>query len=443
MRFKPFLLVLASALLLAASSAVASAQVLQISGKVTLKQADGSVAPVPGAQIDIYRTDIKWEDHIKTNKKGEYMHAGVPFVGVFTIAVSAPGARPDYIRDVRLSQKPENSFELEPGDGARLTLDQIKAANASAPKGGGGAAAAAPVESKEAKAAREEMIRKNKEIEEGNRKISESNEIINRTFKTGNDAYAAKNYDAAIAAYDEGLRAREEPALFANKSIALRMRGAERFNGVINSTDQAAKSAGIESANKDWLASAEAGKKALDMMNAAPVPADPAEKTKHEQNKLAALASYAEAMKLVGTKVDKSRAEEAFKAYSDYAQTELDPAKKAQRSAEAVKILFDANAFERAIEEYRKILVNDPENVDANFYLGLSLFNSGYANSDKAKLQEAANYLGKFSEKAPDTPAYAALKKDAVDILTGLKQSENIKAEKIQTGRPATGRRRQ
>src|ERR1043165_802219 len=131
MRFKPLLQAFAAALLLAACGVIASAQVTQISGKVTLKQADGSVVPVSGAQVDIYRTDIKWEDHIKTNKKGEYMHAGVPFIGTYTIAVSAPGARPDYAPNVKVSQRPNIDFELQPGDGSRLTLDQIKAAGAS------------------------------------------------------------------------------------------------------------------------------------------------------------------------------------------------------------------------------------------------------------------------------------------------------------------------
>jgi tetratricopeptide (TPR) repeat protein len=434
MRFKSLLLALASAFLLAASASVADAQVLQISGKVTLKQADGSVVPLSGAQVDIYRTDIKWEAQVKTNKKGEYMHAGIPFVGTYTLAVSGPGARPDYIRDVRLSQSPTNNFELQPGDGARLTLDQIKSANAGAKAAGGGGGTAAPVESKEAKAAREELLRKNKEIEEGNKKIGEANEIITRTFKTGNDAFAAKNYDAAIAAYNEGLAAREEPALFSNKSIALRMRGAERFNSVVNSPDQAAKLAGIDAAKKDWADAAEAGKKALDLMNAMSPPMEATEKSKYDQNKLAALASYAEAMRLVGTKVDQSRADEGFQVYSEYAAQELDPAKKSQRTADAAKILFDAGKFDRAIEEYRKILAADPENADANLYLGLALFNSG----DKAKFQEAANYLGKFSEKAPDTNP---LKADARSIIDFLKTQENIKPEKITT-RPASGGRR-
>lgn len=433
MRFKPFLLALASALLLAASAAVTNAQVAQVTGKVTLKQADGSVVPLADATIDIYRTDIKWQAQVKTNKKGEYMHAGVPFVGVFTIVASAPGARPDYVPDIRVSQRPNVDFELQPGDGSRPTLDQVKAASSGAKVASSGNATA-PSESKESKAAREEMLRKNKEIEEGNKKITEANETINRTFKTGNDAFAAKNYDAAIAAYNEGLAAREEPALYSNKSIALRMRGAERFNAVVNSSDQAAKTAGMDAAKKDWSDAAEAGKKALDMMNAMPVPADQVEKSKYDQNKLAALASYAEAMRLVGTKVDQSRAEEGFKVYSEYAAQEMDAAKKAQRTADAAKILFDANNFDRAVEEYRKILAADPENVDANLYLGLALFNL----NDKAKFQEAANYLGKFSEKAAETHP---LKADARSIIDFLKTQENIKPEKITT-RPASGRRR-
>jgi tetratricopeptide (TPR) repeat protein len=434
MRFKSLLLALASALLLAASAAVTNAQVAQVTGKVTLKQADGSVVPVENATIDIYRTDIKWQAQVKTNKKGEYMHAGVPFVGVYTFVASAPGAAPDYRPGVRVSQGPNVNFELTPGDGSRPTLEQVKAASAGAKVAGGGGATAAPSESKESKAAREEMLRKNKEIEEGNKKIGEANEVVTRTFKTGNDAFAAKNYDAAIAAYDEGLAAREEPALYSNKSIALRMRGADRFNTVVNSSDQAAKTAGMDAAKKDWADAAEAGKKALDMMNAMSPPAEATEKTKYDQNKLAALASYAEAMRLVGTKVDQSRADEAFKVYSEYAAQEVDPAKKSQRTADAAKILFDAQKFDRAIEEYRKILAADPENTDANLYLGLALFNS----NDKAMYQEAANYLGKFSEKAPDTNP---LKADAKSIIDFLKTQENIKPEKLTT-RPASGRRR-
>src|SRR2546421_6910344 len=210
MHFKPLPQAFAAALLLAACGVIASAQVAQMSGKVTLKQADGTVVPVVGAQVDIYRTDIKWEDHIKTNKKGEYQHAGIPFVGTYAIAVSAPGARPTYVGGVKPSQRPTVDFQLDPGDGARLTLDQIKTLEA----GGGGRASggggSAPSESKEAKAAREELEKKNVEIEKKNSEITKSNDIVSRTFKAGNEALFATppRYDEAIAAYREGLAAR-------------------------------------------------------------------------------------------------------------------------------------------------------------------------------------------------------------------------------------------
>ena len=130
-----------AALMLIASVVVASAQTVVATGKVTLKQADGTEVPVAGAQVDFYRTDIKGEFHTKTNKKGEYTHAGLPY-GTFTIAVSAPGARPTYATGVVVSRQPGNNFKLEPGDGTRLTLEQIKAAPTAAAGAGGGTAPA-------------------------------------------------------------------------------------------------------------------------------------------------------------------------------------------------------------------------------------------------------------------------------------------------------------
>jgi tetratricopeptide (TPR) repeat protein len=437
---KPFFRALVAALALAASGVAASAQVTQLTGKVTLKQPDGTEAPVQNAVIDIYRTDISGKWQVKTDKKGVYTHAGLPFVGTFTIVVSAPGARPTYQTKVRVSQRPEIHFTLEPGDGSRPTLEQV---NQFESGGGGGAAAASPAagggstgrrESAEEKAKREEMEAKIKEIEAKNAKIASANETVARAFKAGNEALQAKNYDAAIAQYDEGLAARDEVALFANKSVALRLRGADKYNQSIQAADQAAKASGLAAANEDWKMAAETAKKGIEAAKTAEVPADATAKTNYEQNRIAVMGAYAEAMKLVATKGDKSQAEEGFKAYTEYAALETDPAKKAQKTADAAKILFEAGAYDRAAEEYQKILAADPENVEANLYLGFSLFNTG----DKAKFQEAANFLGAFSAKAADTHP---LKADVKSILEYLKSAENVKPEKVQPARPA-GRRR-
>src|SRR6185295_12527644 len=104
-------------------------------------------------------------------------------------------------------------FALTPGDGTRLTLEQIVAMG-SAPT-----AQSTTGESAEARAARERLERENARITAENEKITATNEIVTRTFKAGNDALLATppRYDEAIRNYREGLNARaEEPALLTN-----------------------------------------------------------------------------------------------------------------------------------------------------------------------------------------------------------------------------------
>lgn len=439
MRVKLLFNISAAALMLALCVVTASAQV-NANGKVTLKQADGTDAPVEGATVDIYQTDTGRKFlNIKTNKKGEYSHAGIPLGGVFTIAVSAPGARPSYFVNLRLTQQPINNFVLEPGDGRRLTLDDIKASEAGVKTAGGGAAAAAPSGggtssvSKEDKAKAEEAAKERARVEAENTKIANSNEVVARTFKAGNEALNAGRYDEAITAYSEGLAAREEVALFANRSEALRRRGVERYNAAIQNKDAAAKSAGLEAAFKDWKDAADSAQKAVALSNTQTAATDPAASANQAQNKLAALSTRAEAMRLVASKADKSQIDTAIVAYNEYIAATLDPAKKSKLETDVAKMMFDAGAYDKAAEEYRKIIASDPSNAAANLYLGFSLFNMG----DKAKFQEAANYIAAFVEKAPDTDPTKA---EAKSILDFLKTQENIKPEKVQPAR--SGRRR-
>ena len=434
MSFKPFVRALAAALVLAATAAVASAQVTQVTGKVTLKQADGTEVPVAGATVDIYRTDIKQKYQVKTDKKGQYMHAGIPFVGTYTLIVSAPGARPSYATNLRFTQVTTRDFVLQPGDGSTLTLDQVKALGAAAPPSGGGGSA--PAESKEAKAAREELERKNAEIIKKNEEITKANEIIGRTFKAGNDALNAGRLDEAITQYQEGLAARsDEPALLTNLSEALRRRGVNRYNEALKNADKDAQAQGITAAKKDWTDAAEASKKALDIINgAASGGADPQQAQVYSQNKLAAVTTRALAMRLVATKVDQTQGQAAWDAYQEYINLELDPAKKAKLRGEALQTLFDAGAVDQAVTQARATLAEDPENVDANRILGLALFASG----DKAKFQEAANYLQRYVDKAPDTDPLKASAKESLDYL---RTAENVKPEKTSPARPARGRR--
>lgn len=432
---------LAVAVLIASASLTTSAQVGELRGHVWMQQADGQKVPLADAQIDVFRVDMAAKYNTKTNKKGEFVFAGLPFVGTYTVAASHPTAAPNFVPGVKVGREIPCEITVTPGTGKRLTFDEIKSA-------GGGvtapAAGTAPTESAADKAKREEMMKKNAEIEASNKKISEANEVIARTFKAGNEAMAAagaaskaKNSDEAIAKYseavsqyDQGLAAdADQPAILTNKAVALKARGVERFNAGITSKtlDDAGKSAALQAAKDDFKAAAEASGKAATMIKAQPAPADAAEVQRYNANKYAALVTYAESMRLFVTKADQSQAEAGEAAFKDYIAVETDPAKKAKAQLDLAQMLLDAGATDKALAEFKSILATTPDNPDANLGAGLAL----YATGDKAKFQEAANYLQKFVDVAPDTNA---MKAGAKEVLTELKNTENVTPEK--TSRP-------
>ncbi|HYE64594.1 MAG TPA: carboxypeptidase regulatory-like domain-containing protein [Pyrinomonadaceae bacterium] len=427
MHRKYFLISLAAVAVLLLSNIAVSAQVGQLRGRVMLKQADGTSTPVEGAIVDVFRTDLPGKYETKTKKKGEFVFAGLPYVGTYIISVSAPNAQPNFLPNIKVGRDIDYEITLDPGNGRRLTQEEARSlAAGSAPSGGGG-------ERAEDRAKREELMRKNAEIEAKNKKILEANEIVARTFKAGNEALMAKRYDEAITQYDEGLVADpEQIALLTNKSIALRARGVERYNAAIQSKDDSAKTSGLEAARKDFRESAEAATKAAELAKAQPAPTEPAAQASLNSNKLAALSARAEAMRLFVTKGDPSQADAGIAAFQEYIAAESDPAKKAKAQIDAGNMLLDAGQATKALDEFQKVLAADPENVDATLGAGLALFQTG----EKTNFQEAANYLQRFVDKAPDTHSLKSSAKEALDYL---KSQENIKPEKIT---PAAGGRR-
>jgi tetratricopeptide (TPR) repeat protein len=408
----------------------AMAQTGAIRGKVTLKQADGTVVPVTNAIIDVYRLEMPGkQENIKTNKRGEFQVLGLFLVGKYALSVSAPNARPKVRSNIKVGQDVEIPIELDPGDGRRLTIDEAK--QLAGGEGGTAAAGGGGGESAEDKAKREEMLRKNAEIEASNKKVEEANAIIRRTFEAGGKALQAKQYDEAITQYTEGLAADpEQPALLTNQSVAHRMRGVDRYNAALQAKDAALKASGMEEARKDFRAAAEAATKAVTLIKAQPVATEMAEQNRQKANKNAAIAARSEAMRLFVTKVDSSKVDEGYAALQDFVETQTDSALKLKAQLDTAQMLFDAGATDKAIAEYQKILADHPDNTDAMLGAGLALFGTGDAN----KYQEAANYLQQFVDKAPDTHA---LKTDAKAVLDELKR-QNVKPQKPTSG----GRRR-
>lgn len=429
--FRRYLLpLLASIAFVFSTSLLVSAQNGQLRGHVTLKQADGTIVPAADAIVDVFRMDLPGDFNLKTNKKGEFVHAGLPFQGTYIISVSMPGAQPYYLPNVKAGRDEDYKIELATGDGRRLTRADIKTLMARTP----GAAPGGTKVSSEDKAKREELIKKNTEIEASNKKAEASNATIDRTFKAGNEALKAKNYDLAITQFDEGLSADPDhpgaPALLTNKTVALTARGVDKYNTAVRAADDAAKIAGIESAKKDWREASEASAKAVTMLKAMPAPSDAAAANNAKTNLYFALMTRADAMRLFVPKVDQSKADAGVTAYQEYIAAEGDPVKKSKAEHDLAQMLFDANIFDRALSEYQKILEANPDDLNALLRAGQALFNIGAINTDKTKYQEAANYLARFVEKAPDTDP---LKADAKAILDALKDQENVKPEKTTT----------
>jgi tetratricopeptide (TPR) repeat protein len=437
---KHFFGALAVAILVASASLTAVAQVGELRGHVWMQQADGQKVPLADAQIDVFRTDMSAKYNTKTNKKGEFVFAGLPFIGTYTVAASHPTAGPNFVPGVKVGREIPVELTLSPGNGKRLTFEEIKGAggaSATPPAGG------APQPSAEDKAKLEEMRKKNAEIEAANKKITEANEVIGRTFKAGNEALTAAGaaskagnseeavakYTAALAHYDEGLAADpEQPAILTNKAVALKGRGVERFNSAVRSKtlDDAGRSAALQVAKDDFKAAAETSSKAVTLIKAVTVPTEAAELQRYNGNKYAALITQAESMRLYVSKGDPTQADAGLAAYKDYLAIETDPAKKAKAQLDMAQMLLDAGAADKALTEFKGILAATPDSPEANLGAGLAV----YATGDKAKFQEAANFLQKFVEVAPDSNP---MKADAKAILTELKNTENVTPEKTKS----------
>jgi len=414
-----------AAAILVLSAVTASAQTGQLRGHVVLKQADGTSARAADAVIDVFRTDMTGAYHTKTDKKGEFIFAGLPFVGRYMVAASMPNAAPGFIKGVRVGQDVDYEIVLSPGNGGKLTLDDINKMKSGDPgpaTGGGGESAAD-------KAKREELLKKNEEIAKANEKNTNINKIVSDSFTAGNTALNAKNYEEAAKQYDIGLAADpEQAALLTNKAAALKALGVEKYNAAIQTKDDAARTAGIETAKGYFKNAAESADKAFDILKKETVGADPNDQKRHEANKYAAVSVRAEAYRLYVSKGDGTKADAGITAFQDYIAAETDAAKKSKAQLDLAQMLLDAGAGDKAFAEYQKILAANPDDPDANLGAGLALYSTG----DKAKYQEAANYFQHFVDKAPDTHKF---KNDAKAILTEMKNTENVVPEKTTPAR--------
>lgn len=427
----------AAALLVAAFSVAASAQVATLEGRVMLKQADGTVVPLQGATLSIHRTDIKQDlGSVKTDKNGKYVRVGVPFVGTFTLLVSGPGASPDFLVGMRASRNPANDFTLSPGDGRVLTLAEATAASANgrptAAAGGAPAPSTADVENSKKKAA--EMAAERAKIEAENAKAQELNTKLPEILKAGNDAFNAKNYEDAIARYNEGITADPQQVVFPrNKSVALRTRAIEKYNASVKSKDQAAK----EAARNDLKDAVDSVEKAVsnyrEFSSKRAGASAPGAGGTQQSEELGLLEIRAETYRLALQTSSPIDSNNAAKAIEEYLNLENDSNKKNKMEASLGDALFFAGKVDESIAKFREIMAKSPSNLDAIFGLGISL--AAKSAEDPTMIAEAKKTLEQFVSKAPDGyPRKAEAAEAAVYLGESLKSEAASKAQQEKKG---------
>jgi len=419
-------------------SAAAFGQTAPVSGQVVIKAADGKTTPVAGALVEVFRTDTKAKfPSDTTDKKGNFSFAGLPMGAVFALSVSGPGIDPEVIPNVKAGMD-KLVVDVKPGNGSKWTEEQVRLALAA--PGGNTQSGDLTADQKKAK---EEYDKQVAEITSKNQKAQKANEIVNATLKEGGAAYDSKNYDLAITKFDEGYKADPDfagsaPVLLNNKALALLSRGTDTYNKSVKA-DDATKGSLREAAKNDLTEAVSASEKAIEILKTA-TSTDANVQKNYEANKFAALTNRKNAFRLMAqTGVNRERGKDALAAFQEYIAVESDPAKKTKAELDLALTLQDSNEFDLAITEFQKILETDANNVDALVGIGLSMVNVGYINLDsdaakgKAQLQEAANYLQKFVDLAPDTHKF---KKDAVETIAQLKEQQKVAPQKVKTTTP-------
>jgi tetratricopeptide (TPR) repeat protein len=417
MKIKHLMSAFACCAMIALASLVAAAQTGRLEGDVVKA---GTKEPIVGAEVQIERTDIKGSYPVKTDKKGHFLHAGVPYVGTYTIIVSAPGCQPDFATGIRGSQTDPLKFELHDGDGKKPTLADIKGLQANAPKGG------QPMSAADQKKAMEENQKQRAEVEAKNKKMTEEHEAMKKHFESGQQLMASKDWNGAAGEFGEAAKIdAEQQAVWQGLALALYNRGVTSFNEFTKAPTDMTKR---DAAKQDFSDSINAINKAIALVD--PLLNDPQKGPQAKKSKMTYLKSKADAEGLLATKLNLTEMiEAAVKDYRDVAEGSETPADKAKFQLSAAGIYFDGGKPEEAVTAYTAILQAAPDNLDAIYKLGL-------AYASVAKFQESANTFQQFLDKAPETDARVP---EVKAVLKDLVVGNNLQPPKSEPSRGKAG----
>lgn len=168
-------------------AAGAFAQTGAIAGKVV--GPDGQ--PLKDALVKIDRQDIKGNYKVKTNKKGEYFHTGLP-LGQYNVTLEVGGKDVDNVRGVRtrLGDPTEINFDLAAQAAKQAALQK-------AAETGTLTQEQAREMSPEQRAAMEKQMKERSEA-------MKKNKALNDAFNAGMTAMQTRQWDAAVESFEKG-----------------------------------------------------------------------------------------------------------------------------------------------------------------------------------------------------------------------------------------------
>ena len=345
---------------LAILATIAFAQTTQIEGTVRLKAEDGTMKPVPNAVIDIYRTDIKGKWDVKTDKDGHYVRLGMPVAGTFLVVVSGPGIEPTWVNGVRLLTGDPVDVVVRPGDGTRLTLEQVQTLMNQQK---GGAASAQPTISAADKAkiemSKKEYEAKKKEAEE----LQSNFDTLRTRYNQGVELMKTNQYQAAMSEFeaaaggDPGKHAAFAELTYranANLAEAHYQIGVDLFNQKKRDEAKPHFEKAIAAVNK-----------AITVATSSTEPAAPTDLIVYYNilaKNAALLVEYYGVSNIVDDTLKTIEKAEA-----------IDTANKGKWGVTRANMLRFSGRTDEAIAAYKAILAAEPNNIDAIYNMGLTL----------------------------------------------------------------------
>ncbi len=343
------------------------AQTSSIAGEV--KGEDGK--PLQGALIKIERLDIKGNYKTKTNKKGEYFHAGLP-LGTYRVTCEVDGRDVDRVENVRtrLGDPTVVNFDLQrlkqrqealqrAAESGQLTADQLREMSP------------------------EQRAQLERAAKERQAQLAR-NKALNDAFNAGMTALQAKQYDQAVEAFAKA--GEMDP-----KQHVVWAQLADAYIGLSQTKTGAEQEAALNKALESY-------QKAMELRP---------EEAAYHNNYALALARA-------------KRFEEAQAELTKAAQ--LDPANAGRYFYNLGALLVNSGQNEQAGAAFKRAIEADPNYADAHYQYGVSLM-AGAQFTPEGKViapPGARESFEKYLQLKPDGPFAEAAKGMIATIDAGV-----------------------